>query len=59
MVMKVAGQRERMTMFQRVGAVVMVALAAMLPEAEFYAAPWSPGDTAHVGWRDAHALHSA
>ncbi len=30
MVMKVAGQRERMTLFQRVGAVVMVALAALL-----------------------------
>ena len=34
-------------------------LAAMLPEAEFYAQPWSPGDTAWVSWDDAHALQSA
>ena len=33
-------------------------LAAMLPEAEFYAQPWQPGEAAWVSWDDAHALHS-
>ena len=31
---------------------------AMLPEAQFYATPWQPGDTAHVSWQatDIHRL---
>ena len=34
-------------------------IAAMLPEAEFYAQPWSPDDVAWVSWDDAHALQAA
>jgi putative spermidine/putrescine transport system ATP-binding protein len=31
-------------------------LSAMLPEHEFHAAPWLPGEPAHVGWGEAHPL---
>jgi putative spermidine/putrescine transport system ATP-binding protein len=31
-------------------------ITAMLHEAEFYARPWQPGETAWVSWDDAHAL---
>jgi putative spermidine/putrescine transport system ATP-binding protein len=31
-------------------------LSAMLPEHEFHAAPWRPGEPAHVSWTEAHPL---
>ncbi|MGE0802594.1 MAG: ABC transporter ATP-binding protein [Lautropia sp.] len=34
-------------------------IAAMLTEASFGAAPWRPGDTAYIGWDEAHVLAAA